>query len=151
MTPLQQLQQLDLADQRRRFPNLPETLIIKTVYSDKTANALTKAIIRWVELNGGQAERISTQGTFIKGKVVGVGMYGVKQLQGKYVPTQGVKGSADISAIISGRSVKIEVKMKDKQSPAQIAYQLAIERAGGQYWLVRSFDEFINQWEGLIL
>ena len=146
---LKLLTELDMAEQRKRFPNLPETLIIKTKFSDSTANGLTKAIIRWLELNGHQAERINTQGTFIKGKTIGVGMYGIKQLQGKYIPSGSTRGSADISATINGRSVKIEVKQKDKQSPAQVAYQQAIEKAGGLYWLVRTFDEFIEKWEGL--
>ena len=46
----------------------------------------------------------------------------------------GTKGSADISATIQGRSVKIEVKIKDKQSIDQIKYQNDIENAGGHYY-----------------
>ena len=64
--------------------------------------------------------------------------------RGQWVPTSGQRGSADISATINGRSVKIEVKMKDKQSPAQREYQAAIEQAGGVYLIVRNFEEFHN-------
>ena len=62
-----------------------------------------------------------------------------------YIPTTGTKGSADVSATIQGRSVKIEVKIKDRQSEAQKEYQQRIETAGGVYWLVRSFDEFYGK------
>ena len=119
----------------------------KVVFTDKTANGLTKCVITWIKLHGYQAERISTQGTYIQGKTVGTGFYGVKQTKGKYIPGQGTKGSADISATLKGGlSVKIEIKMKDRQSDAQKQYQSDIERAGGQYWLVRSMDDFIDKW-----
>jgi hypothetical protein len=40
--------------------------------------------------------------------------------------------------------------MKDKQSDAQKQYQLRIEQAGGQYWIVRNFEEFYNKYINLI-
>ncbi|HUT43367.1 MAG TPA: hypothetical protein VMW95_03440, partial [Desulfobacterales bacterium] len=57
----------------------------------------------------------------------------------------GQKGTADISATIKGLSVKIEVKMKDKQSPDQKIYQEQVERAGGLYFVARDFTSF-KQW-----
>jgi hypothetical protein len=55
------------------------------------------------------------------------------------------KGSADLSATINGRSVKIEVKIgRDKQSEFQKKYQEQIEQAGGIYVIIRSFSEFLN-------
>jgi hypothetical protein len=52
-------------------------------------------------------------------------------------------GTADISATINGRSVKIEVKIrKDRQSQAQKEYQAAIERAGGIYIVAKDFKSF---------
>jgi len=129
---------------------MPPEYVPRTKFTDLTANGLTKAIITWIEIHGGQAERINTQGTYLKGKTVGVGMYGVKHLQGKYIPSGSTKGSADISATIKGKSVKIEVKIgRDRQSADQKKYQQAIENAGGQYWLVRTFDEFINKYNEL--
>jgi exopolysaccharide biosynthesis protein len=69
----------------------------------------------------------------------------------------GTKGSADISATIKptwskfGISVKIEVKMKDKQSEHQKLYEQSINQAGGVYIIIRSlgdlmtwYDEFNN-------
>lgn len=145
MTNLQLLSELKHAHDLKATPSFAKYMP-KDKFSDKTANGLTKAVIAWITLHGFQAERISTQGTYIEGKVVGTGFYGSKQLKGKYIPGQGTKGSADISATIMGRSVKIEIKMKDKQSEAQKKYQADIERAGGTYWLVHNFDEFIEKY-----
>lgn len=55
-------------------------------------------------------------------------------------------GTADISATIRGRSVKIEVKIgRDRQSEAQKRYQASIEAAGGIYYIARNIDDFM-QW-----
>jgi hypothetical protein len=53
------------------------------------------------------------------------------------------RGTADISATIHGKSVKIEIKVgKDRQSEAQKRYQEQVERAGGVYIVIRDFDQF---------
>lgn len=99
-------------------------------YDPKTANGLTKMICDWIKYNGGQAERISTTGRYIVA-------------QKKWIKGSGTKGSADISATIQGKSVKIEVKIgKDRQSDDQKRYQEMIERAGGIYYIAKDFDSF---------
>ena len=121
-----------------------------TKHEDITANGLTKAVIRWIELHGGAADRINTQGTFVKGKTVGVGMYGIKHLPGKYIPSGSTKGHADITATINGKTWHIEIKIgRDKQSDAQKKFQAKQEAAGAKYSIVRSFDDFIAKWEGI--
>jgi hypothetical protein len=83
-------------------------------------------------------------GVYREGKKIQVGE-NTRQLKGKYTPSTGTKGSADISATIRGRSVKIEVKYgKDKQSEVQHRYQQSIEQAGGTYYIARNFDDFIE-------
>lgn len=63
----------------------------------------------------------------------------------------GTAGSADISATIKGRSVKIEVKIgKDRQSDAQKKYQEMIERAGGVYIIAKNFDEFVEWYNNFV-
>jgi hypothetical protein len=81
-------------------------------------------------------------GVYREGKKIQVGE-NTRQLKGTYTPSTGTKGSADISATIRGRSVKIEVKQKDKQSEVQKQYQQSIEKAGGVYMIFRNFDDFI--------
>jgi hypothetical protein len=69
----------------------------------------------------------------------------------KYIPTTGTKGSADISATIAGKSVKIEVKIgKDRQSEHQKVYQDQIENAGGDYFIAKDFDSFYNWFSNFI-
>jgi hypothetical protein len=129
-----------------KYPNMPEAYIPKTDWTDNSANALTKCVIAWIQFMGGQAERISSQGQYREGAKIPVGsgiMAHTKQLPGKWTPGQSTKGTADISATIRGRSVKIEIKQKDKQSEAQKQYQQAIENAGGVYIIVRNFDDFV--------
>jgi hypothetical protein len=61
------------------------------------------------------------------------------------------KGSADISATIKGRSVKIEIKYgKDRQSIEQKKYQEMIEHSGGFYLIVRTFDDLFNWYNEFI-
>jgi hypothetical protein len=131
---------------KQKYPNMPEAYIPKTDWNDNSANALTKCVIAWIQFMGGQAERISSQGQYREGAKIQVGsgmMAHTKQLPGKWTPGQSTKGTADISATIRGRSVKIEIKQKDKQSEAQKQYQQAIENAGGVYIIVRNFDDFV--------
>lgn len=141
----QELIRLKLASLIEAHPNFPVQDIPKPNYTDKTANGLTKMIIDWLNLNGHQAERISTTGRYINNsKVVKDVMGGLRQVgTGKYIKGSGTKGSADISCTIDGRSVKVEVKIgRDKQSDHQKDYQAAIERAGGIYYIAKDFDSF---------
>jgi hypothetical protein len=139
---------------KQKYPNIPEAYIPKTDWNDNSANALTKCVIAWIQFMGGQAERISSQGQYREGKKIPVGsgiLAHTKQLPGKWTPGQSTKGTADISATIRGRSVKIEIKQKDKQSEAQKQYQQAIENAGGVYIIVRNFDDFVVWYEQFTL
>jgi hypothetical protein len=49
-----------------------------------------------------------------------------------------------------GISVKIEIKMKDKQSKAQKKYQESITASGGVYVIVHSMEEFFWFYDNLI-
>ena len=104
---------------------------------DTTANGLTRCIIDFIKLHGGQAERITVMGrpTEVCGRV-------------KWGKSHMTVGTADISATIQGRSVKIEVKIgTDKQSKKQKKYQSDIERAGGIYYIARNFTDFVRWYE----
>ena len=59
-------------------------------------------------------------------------------------------GTADISATIGGRSVKIEVKVgRDRQSEAQRIYQQQVEAAGGIYYIATDFESFVKWYNEL--
>jgi hypothetical protein len=131
---------------------MPEYIRSTRNYSDKTANGLTKCVIDFLRFSGWQAERINCTGKMIDNTKVITDVLGDRRSVGsvKWLPTSGQRGTADISAVINGRAVKIEVKMKDKQSPDQIRYQQQVERAGGCYWLCHSFEEFLSFYNGIV-
>jgi hypothetical protein len=133
-------------------PRYLEGLLTK--WNDNSANSLTASIEFYINATGNQAERISNQGQYRKGKKIEVGTGEIaytKQLPGKWTPGQGTKGTADISATINGKSVKIEVKYKrDVQSEVQKQYQQKIESAKGIYYIARDFDTFIEWYNTLI-
>lgn len=123
-----------------RYPSAPGHIIPFTAYSDKTANGLTKCIVDFLNFSGFQAERINTMGVFRRSRRTDGTM-----TQGQWTKGTSTPGSADISATIYGKSVKIEVKIgRDKQSPAQLLYQQNIERSGGVYIIAKDFDGFME-------
>ncbi len=149
---------MERAQQRIKYPSLPDHAVALTNWQDNSANALTKSIIGFLNMSGHFAERINTMGTYRQGRRLKVGE-GVRQMPGRYVPTTGVKGSADISSTIQvnvngkqiGLSVKWEVKFsKDRQSEHQKKYQEETEKAGGYYFIVRDFEDFKEKYDELI-
>ena len=125
-----------------------------TEWTDNSANSLTNSIIFYINATGNQAERIGNQGQYREGAKIQVGTGEIaytKQLPGKWTPGQGTKGTADISATINGKSVKIEVKYgRDRQSDVQKDYQNKIETAGGIYYIARDFDTFVEWYDNIV-
>lgn len=142
----ERLDALKLANDIERHPSFPEAYFVKKKWDDKTANGLTKAITSFIQFNGYQAERINTMGVARENKRTDGKVIGVTWTKGT-----STAGSADISATIRGRSVKIEVKVgKDLQSDAQKRYQESIERAGGVYLIARDFDLFVEWFDEFV-
>ncbi|PWE00996.1 hypothetical protein [Marinilabilia rubra] len=103
-------------------------------YETNTANGLTKCIIDYLNMKGQQAERVQCIGAPIP---QGNGLY-------KFGKTTMHRGTADISATIKGRSVKIEIKANgDKMSSYQWQYKKDIEQAGGLYFIAHDFVGFL--------
>ena len=135
------------------YPNVPKYAISAPKYEDKTANGLTKCVKEFLELSGYQAERINTMGRPIDNRKQVTDVIGRTKTIGSMTwgKSTATKGSADISATILGRSVKIEVKIgKDRQSEDQKIYQSNIESSGGQYWIVKNFDDFMKKYEEFV-
>jgi len=142
------LKALELETLKAKYPSMNPNYLPSTEWNDNSANSLTKSIIFYINATGNQAERIGNQGQYREGNKIQVGTGEIaytKQLPGKWTPGQGTKGTADISATINGKSVKIEVKYKaDVQSKAQKDYQQKIETAKGIYYIARDFDTFVE-------
>lgn len=150
---MKELKLLALEHSRQKYPNLPEYARVIKKYEDKTANGLTKCVIDYLTFCGFQAERIASSGRYIDERktYVNVLNQNVTIGSGKWIPGSTTKGTADISATIKGRSVKIEVKIgNDRQSEVQKEYQAAIEKAGGIYIIVKSFEDFLTWYKQFI-
>lgn len=120
-----------LCDSYRKSRN-PKTS--KKYYSDKTAHELEKCIINYVFICGHFAEKVQSMGrTIYKDQPI-------------YVRNNNTTGQSDLSLIIKGKAVKVEVKCrwtKDSyQNEAQKKYQKNVERSGGIYIIIRDFAEF---------
>ena len=144
---VKELEELADIENQRKHPNMPVKYLAKSTYRDDTANGLTRCIIDFIRFNGGQAERINTTGIPIDTRREVTDIMGHRRTIGsvQWRPSGATVGSADISATIRGRAVKIEVKVgRDTQSDAQRQYQASIEAAGGIYYIARDFESFVN-------
>lgn len=152
MSELNELKQLALADSRKRHPSLPEAARLCRNYTDRSANGLTRCIIDYLRFSGWQAERVAVMGRPLDNRKIVTDILGDMRRVGsvRWIPGTMQPGSADISATIQGLSVKIEVKMKDRQSEAQKQYQQSVEAAGGVYLICHSFSEFMEQYNSII-
>jgi len=148
---VKELERLYMADHRRRYPSMPEAARTCKKYRDDSANGLTKCIIDYIRLNGFQAERINCAGRYVDNTQVFTDVVGRTRSigTGQWLPSSGQRGTADISAVIKGRAVKIEIKIHDRQSEEQKRYQEAVERAGGIYIIVHSLHEFVEFYKSL--
>lgn len=146
MKPIEILKKLKTDSLKEKHPNFPPHAIPQTTYSDKSANGLTKCIIDWLQLNGHQAERINTMGVarVEKGIKDEVFNRGTPQ-KITWTKGNGTKGSADISAVVRGISLKIEVKIgNDRISKHQEKYADSIRKSGGVYFIAKDFNSFYD-------
>lgn len=133
---------------KKKYPNFPYPT--KPKFRDDTSNGLTKCVIEYITLKGFQAERINSTGALKDTRKTSIDVLGNQRTIGsvQWIKSTGQTGTADISATINGRSVKIEIKCEatgDKyQSKGQKQYQNQIEQAGGVYLIVRNFTDFYN-------
>jgi hypothetical protein len=153
MKPLDRLKHLKQDAMLESYPNVPKYALSAPKYEDKTANGLTKCIIEFLQLSNHQAERINTMGRPIDNRKQVTDVIGRTKTIGSMTwgKSTATKGSADISATIQGRSVKIEVKIgADRQSNDQKVYQANIEKSGGKYWIAKNFDDFIKKYDDFL-
>ena len=139
------LEQLVLEKQKEKYPSFPYPDQPK--YSDSTTNGLTKCVVDFVKIKGIHAERVSNQGQYRNNSKTVTDCIGRKRKigNGTWTKGQGINGTADIHSIINSKPVMIEIKFgKDFQSKAQKEYQKFIEKSGGIYLVVRTFQEFYD-------
>lgn len=116
--------------------DFPQRYFKPTMPKIATANGLTDYICKFLNWQGHHANRINVQG---------------RKIGDKWIRSSTRKGTADIHAIIKGRSVSIEIKVgKDRPSPEQIKEQEAIRAAGGIYEFIRTPEEFLVMYDNLV-
>ncbi len=141
------LEELALEAKKKKYPSIPILYLAVPKYRDDSANNLTRCIIDFLRLKSHQAERISTTGRPVDRTKTFIDVLGHQRTIGRieWIKGNGTNGSADISATIAGKSVKIEVKTgRDFQSKAQIEYQKSIISAGGLYVIAKDFTSFLS-------
>lgn len=137
MTGLQHLRELDIDRSRVTHPALPESARVAHKFNDSTANGLTKAIVRYIDLIGGWGTRVTSSGRMLPTRVTEV------KTELKYIPGNTKKGTPDIMGTYNGISLFIEVKIgKDKQSDAQKAVEIEVNKSGGKYFIAKNFQSF---------
>lgn len=148
-----ELEAMAMEEKRKQYPMIREEWLAPVKFMDNSANNLTKCVIKYIQLRGGQAERISTTGRAIDSSKTFTDVTGRTRTIGgvKWIPGTSTKGSADVSATIAGKSIKVEIKFgTDRQSEAQNEYQKAVEKAGGIYIIARTFETFKDEIDKII-
>lgn len=118
-------------------------------FKDTEEGDLEKCILYFAQLEGFQAERIKVKPNKKDNRITYIDAIGRKKTIGsvQYFPSSMQAGSADMSCTIRGRSVKLEIKIrKDWQKDNQKKYQEQIVKAGGEYWITRTFQQFYDQY-----
>lgn len=113
---------------------------IKKKLVPATTNNLTTAVVNHINLNGGFAFRVNTQGTYSKAK-------------GQYIKSGAKKGVSDIIAVYHGHAIFIEIKnklTKDKMSDAQGEFAVSVMNNGCKYCICSGFSKtFADHWNGI--
>ena len=149
----QRLIDLFLERSRERYPLVPDYARAPHNYSDKKANGLQRCIKDFMTFNGHHCERINTMGVPIDNRKIVTDVLGFKKQIGsiEWRPSTSTKGSADMQGVINGRIYYFEIKIgRDKQSPDQVKFQQSVELAGAKYFIIKSFDEFIEVYDNII-
>lgn len=124
--------------QARKYPNVPDHCRPNPRYDDRSANALTRSILAWLELNGHYASRIQSQGQY-------------NPTLKRFTQSTVRRGIGDIMAVIEGKTVMIEVKIgADKLSPYQVKTQEEVTRSGGLYWVIKDFNSFMIHYKSIL-
>lgn len=95
-----------------------------------TANGMASYIVDHCAWTGNYANRINVMG---------------RQINGKHIKSSTKKGTPDVDILINSVPIKAEIKInKDSQSDAQIKQQAAITKAGGNYYIFKSIDDYLD-------
>jgi hypothetical protein len=130
MDALRELEKLSFEAKQKRYSHAPKYALVKSRFSDRTTNDLTQAIIECVRIHGGFISRINNVGVWDATRKI-------------YRTSTTVKGFPDLTGVICGKPINIEVKRgRDKMSVEQLDVMQKIKSAGGFYFVARDFGTF---------
>jgi hypothetical protein len=155
MKPIDHLKELLKQKKRIKYPSIPEhALEVNTFDKMKPEKREKKRIEAFLNATGNYGAIIENRGQRMDNRKVVSDILGRQKVIGSvdFIGSGMRKGIADIKATIQGRAVDIELKRiykngKDRQSEHQKKEQEMIESAGGQYWIVTSFDDFYQKYK----
>ena len=128
---IKELERIHFERKKENHSTVP--YLVKTTFSDKGSNELTKSIIAYLQLKGHAAFRVNSTGIYDK-------------RINAYRPSGARRGLSDINAVINGKSVSIEIKTgRDRIRPDQMKVKSEVEAAGGVYLVASTFDNFLLQ------
>jgi len=144
---LKDLSELKFKADRVKYPSLPVHAVPRKVFTDKTANGLTSAILAYCELSGAFAQRSGSEGRYRQGATVVDAVGRTRVMKGSYLPGLNV-GQGDLQIVLAGRIYSVEIKIgKDRQSEKQKDFESRLTSSGGIYAIVHSWEEFYNYWK----
>jgi hypothetical protein len=153
----EKIEVLRLEKLRTKFPNDSADWLNRMWYGStikytrgSSAPGIEKNIVEYIKLCGHQAEKRAVMGREVTAPDIRTPL-GTIVGKKTYIPSTGTKGSADISAVVYGIAVLIEVKFgKDRQSEYQKKYEDAINNAGGFYFIAHDEEDFLIKFERLL-
>jgi len=118
-----------------RYKNIEAKYLAPRKYRDDTANGLTQCIVTYCNLKGYFASRLNNMGVF-RG--------------GKYTRSTARRGLPDVLITKDAKSIFCECKIgRDRMSEHQEKVKAEQQQSGGIYITVRSYSDFIIQFESL--
>lgn len=149
ITALQVLTAMDKVDRENKSPSIPPNYIQGTKFAEKNANNVEKAIEKFASIVGFLAERTKVQGRKMGATYKDTAMGRLTVSKEKFVTSTGRKGSSDMKLVIQGQYIACEIKFgRDTQKVDQKKYQADVERNGGVYIIVKTFEDFLIWYVG---
>lgn len=144
ITALQVLSCMDKLYREQQAPSMNPNYIVATKFKETCANDIEKAIEKFAIITGFLAERTKTQGRKMEAKYKDTPNGRLQVSKEKFVTSTSRKGSSDMKLLLDGAYITLEVKFgKDTQSADQKKYQADVERNGGTYLIIKTFEQFL--------
>jgi len=145
LTALQVLGMMDKIHRENKAPSMNPNYITATKFKETKANDVEKAIEKFASIVGFLAERTKTQGRLMSATYKDTAMGRLQTSKEKFVTSTSRKGSSDMKLLIPNIGyIACEIKFgKDTQKIDQKKYQSDVEKNGGIYLIVKTFEEFV--------